>query len=173
MRIMIAIRCLGPQGPPSWATQMATERILAWEEIAENYGDCLVLGNGSSIAISPTFEYRSLLQAAKARGHISRSVDAVFREFQTSDFEYVLHILRTARRVNRSLNINDHATAQTYTRTQAALVRTVRDIHPSYDDVSPHFPSIAEFIRGFSLILSLNYDLILYWSFMWANSDNP
>ncbi|WP_219953218.1 DUF4917 family protein [Dickeya zeae] len=41
--------------------------ISPWEEIAENYGCTILLGNGASISVSPSFSYGSLLQHATER----------------------------------------------------------------------------------------------------------
>ncbi|MBI5842383.1 MAG: DUF4917 family protein [Chloroflexi bacterium] len=59
-----------------------------------------------------------------------------------------------------------------YRLTRNSLIRIVQKIHPERKEVKKYFPRIAEFIRSFSTIVSLNYDLILYWARMWAIEDN-
>ena len=41
--------------------------VTEWADIADNYKDTLVLGNGASIAVDPRFAYGSLLQVARER----------------------------------------------------------------------------------------------------------
>lgn len=65
----------------------------------------LLLGNGASIAVSPTFGYGSLLSHARGAGTLKEDVQRLFDFFGTSDFELVLRIVWQTSNVNRSLQI--------------------------------------------------------------------
>lgn len=45
-----------------WRRLMPHE-IKQWNELADNYGDTALLGNGASIAVSKSFLYGSLLES--------------------------------------------------------------------------------------------------------------
>lgn len=145
--------------------------ILQWAEIQENFqGGALLLGNGASMAVHPTFGYASLREAAQATGHLTQAVDEVFTSFGTDDFELVLRHLWQASLVNHALQVAPGKVEDAYRQVRAALIATVRDVHIPYDDASAHFEAIYTFMRGFKTVLSLNYDLIVYWSMMAGNN---
>ena len=84
--------------------------------------------------------------------------------FRTSDFELILRLVWQASNVNRSLQIPDNRTHQAYLNVRECLIQAVRDVHPAYDLVSGHLPSMYQFLRGFDTVISLNYDLLVYWT---------
>jgi len=112
--------------------------ISPWEAISRNYGCTILLGNGASIAVSPSFSYGSLLRYAVEQRFLPEDAQRLFQFFQTNDFELVLRIVWQASNVNRSLQIQDHRTHAAYLSLRDCLIQTVRDIHPEYDQVSPH-----------------------------------
>lgn len=138
--------------------------IRPWGEIAENYGCAILLGNGASISVSPSFSYGSLLQHAAKRRLLSDDTQRLFEFFQTNDFELILRIVWQASNVNRSLRIPDERTHAAYVGLRDCLIQTVRDIHPDHDMASPYLPSIYQFLKQFKTVISLNYDLIVYWT---------
>lgn len=145
--------------------------ILQWAEIRDNYqGGALLLGNGASMAVHPGFGYASLRAAAEGADRITPEVAGVFAAFGSDDFELVLRRLWQATLVNRALGIEPGRVEEAYAQVRQALIATVRDIHISHGDTSPHFEAIYRFMQGFKTVLSLNYDLIVYWA-MRASED--
>lgn len=138
--------------------------IRPWNTIADNYGCTILLGNGASIAVSPTFSYESLLQHAAERHLLSEDSQRLFEFFQTDDFELILRIVWQASNVNRSLRIPDEQTYAAYVSLRDCLIQTVRDIHPEHGAVNVHLPSIYQFLKRFRTVISLNYDLVVYWA---------
>ncbi|PLC52877.1 DUF4917 domain-containing protein [Pollutimonas nitritireducens] len=138
--------------------------ILQWADISDNYGCTVLLGNGASIAVSRSFTYESLLGHAIERNLLPDDARQLFRFFRTEDFELILRIVWQATNVNRSLQIPDARTYDAYVRVRECLIQTVRDIHPEYDQVRDRLPSIYEFLKGFRTVISLNYDLVVYWA---------
>ncbi len=135
--------------------------LLKWQDIKADFDDCLLLGNGASIAIDSRFAYSSLLEEARNNRRITPTADRVFRQFQTNDFEYILNVLSITNSTNRALNVADRVTQRMYNIVRKTLIDIVRDVHPEERDISHYFPQIAPFLRHFSMIVSLNYDLIL------------
>lgn len=148
--------------------------ILQWNEIRDNYhGGALLLGNGASMAVHPKFGYSSLRTAAEEAEHITPEVSDVFTAFGTDDFELVLRRLWQARLVNQALQVEPKKAEkvdQAYTYVREALIATVRDTHITYDSALWHLETIYQFMQGFKTVLSLNYDLIVYWAMMAGNN---
>jgi hypothetical protein len=139
--------------------------IMQWAQIAANYHrGTIVLGNGASIAVSPSFGYGSLLDHAQERGLFTDDVNSLFQFFETSDFELILRLVWQASNVNRSLRIPDDRTHQAYLNVRECLIQAIRDVHPDYELVSSQLPSMYQFLKSFDTVLSLNYDLLVYWT---------
>ena len=83
----------------------------------------------------------------------------------------VLRLVWQANKVNSALDIPDQSTRQAYQHVRDCLINAVRSIHPEYCETEDQFPLIASFLNSFKTILSLNYDLTLYWVIMYANRE--
>lgn len=139
--------------------------IAQWTQIAPNYQrGTILLGNGASMAVSPSFGYGSLLEHAQRSGLLADDVYRLFRFFGTSDFELILRLVWQASNVNKSLEIPDHRTYQAYVNVRECLIQAVRNVHPEYDQVSSRLPSMYQFLKRFDTVISLNYDLLVYWT---------
>lgn len=138
--------------------------IQPWEKLAGAYRDTILLGNGASISVNPSFSYGSLLEHARANGLMSQDLQRLFDFFGTSDFELILRLVWQASNINRALRISDEQTHVAYRRVRDSLIQAVRNIHPEHDVVREHLPNIYHFLKSFSTVISLSYDLILYWA---------
>jgi hypothetical protein len=146
-------------------------KIQTWSEIEDKYTDTLLLGNGASMAIDPCFSYRSLKEAAAAAGLITSNIQSVFDYLKTQDFELVMNIISHTYHVNQALCVPDNVTLQAYNEVKTALVGAVRGKHTSFEEASVHLKPIATFMKRFHTVLSLNYDLIVYWAMMESKSQ--
>jgi hypothetical protein len=147
--------------------------IYQWSQIRDDFADTLLLGNGASIAVDECFNYRNLLQAARQDHLITSSVDAVFGYLKTTDFELVMNMLWHAYHINRALSVPDNLTQGAYRAIRDALIHAVRRHHAPYPKVEPHLPAMADFMKRFQTVLSLNYDLLVYWAMLRGNDDSP
>ncbi|AZE54508.1 hypothetical protein C4K03_2353 [Pseudomonas synxantha] len=145
--------------------------ILQWADIQNQFSDSLLLGNGASMAVHPDFGYGSLFETAQENGHITPAVARIFEQFGVNDFELVLRRLWQASLVTEALDIPHGRVHEAYTEVRDALISTVRDAHVSYDDALPHLRLIYPFMARFDTVISLNYDLIVYWSAMLGNRN--
>lgn len=143
-----------------------TYAIRQWLDIASNYRGTAILGNGASIAVSPSFSYGSLLGKASSSKLMASDVEQLFTFFKTTDFELILRIVWQASNVNRSLSIEDSRTRKAYLGVRECLIQSVQAIHPEFDQVREHLPAIYQFLKHFDTVASLNYDLIVYWALM-------
>jgi hypothetical protein len=144
--------------------------IVQWNDIKESYHQgSLLLGNGASIAVDRCFNYSSLYEKSIELGYITENVQAVFDKFDVNDFELVLRRLWQAKLVNEALNIPRGEVESAYEEVRQALISTVRDTHVSYDDARAHLEPIYTFMQEFDTVISLNYDLIVYWAAQYGN----
>lgn len=145
--------------------------IKTWGEIRHQFTDGLLLGNGASMAVHAGFGYASLFKAACDLGQVDEKVKKVFDSFDTNDFELVLRRLWQAKLVNEALEIPPGAVEDAYKLVRSALIGTVRATHVSHADAKPHLQLIYPFLTNFKTVVSLNYDLILYWAAMLGSND--
>ncbi len=146
-------------------------KIYKWGDIEGQFaGGSLLLGNGASIAVSTDFAYKTLYQAAKNNGFLTEPVQEVFDKFDVDDFELILRRLWQAKLVNEALDLHYGELEDAYVNVREALISTIREIHVSYEEAEPHLQHIALFAKQFKTVISLNYDLILYWAAMYENS---
>ncbi|EPQ9456933.1 DUF4917 family protein [Enterobacter cloacae complex sp. 2024EL-00711] len=137
--------------------------IKQWAEIEANYDDTLLLGNGASIAVNSDFAYRSLCQKLTELSSDGQ-LAALFELFDTQDFELILHRLWIATQVNQQLGVPENATTEGYKLLRNLLIQCVSQNHPEHYEISGVLAKIRSFIGKFKTILSLNYDLIVYWA---------
>ncbi len=148
-------------------------KIHNWGEIKNEFKkSTLLIGNGASIALDYSFSYNSLKSCAENNNEFDKDVLELFKEFQTDDFELILKLVWHAAIINKKLYVSDQKTRKAYENVRKALINTVRNIHSSYSYIEPHLPYLYEFTKKFKTIISLNYDLILYWIIMFGNNKN-
>lgn len=150
--------------------------IHAWSDIQADFTDTLLLGNGASIAVHSGFRYQNLYAEA-VRLEVLGDAAPVFQAFgrDVFDFELVLRRLWYARQVNEALKApagSVEIATEAYAKVRRALIDIVQATHVKYDNAAPHFDPIARFARRFRTVLSLNYDLILYWSMMYGQNED-
>ncbi len=145
--------------------------IFQWCDIRDQFTDGLLLGNGASRAVHAGFGYESLFKAACDLGRVDESVKKVFDSFDTDDFELVLRRLWQAKLVNEALDIPPGQVEAAYALVRRALIETVRATHVTHADAKSHLQLIYPFLKNFKTVVSLNYDLILYWAAMLGNND--
>jgi hypothetical protein len=148
-------------------------KIYEWKEIENIFrNSCILLGNGSSIAVYEKFSYCSLKDTLKNLS-LSKEEEYLFEYFNTNDFEQILKIIWQANNVNKILNVQDTKTREAYYKIRNALIEAVKEIHPKYSEIENNFLYISNFLKNFKIIVSLNYDLIIYWAMLYGNEKLP
>lgn len=145
-------------------------QIYDWSEIKSSFADTLVLGNGASRAVAETFDYNSLLEEADLASESRR----VFAALNTEDFEEVLHGLETAHRVAAAMHCKeDYLDRLRTTRDdiRKGLIGVVHDMHPTPSTVRRFLELMWQHMQTFRTVLSLNYDLLVYWSILLGNDE--
>lgn len=146
-------------------------------EASRNGKTHLLLGNGFSRAIfDNTFSYSSLLDQANFE-NCSPNVRPLFDKLGTTDFEAVVKSLEDSAKVLELYLPNQSSVVQTL-RTDASKLRetlaeTLAGNHPENpSEISEsQYTSCRTFLRRFDRILTLNYDLLLYWVLMKELND--
>jgi hypothetical protein len=148
--------------------------LTKWGDIEISDWDAVVLGNGASIAVDKRFSYSSLLEAARAGKLISEPGKQIFDYLQTKDFELVLRTLTHTSKINEVLGVQNPMVSDAYEGIRHALVEVVRQSHVAYDAAQPHLDAAGDFLSRFRTVISLNYDIFVYWAMIkWnAGHDN-
>lgn len=150
------------------------DRIQAWSEIANDFKDTLIVGNGGSIALSESFSYKNLYKLGVDRGEISSRTQEIFQKFSVNnDFEKVLRRLWAADFINQKFEVDKEEQKKVrkpYTDVRRALIKTVKDIHPDQEQLVEGLSNIRKFCEKFTNVFSLNYDLTLIWAIEASNN---
>lgn len=143
-----------------------------WGDIEISTWDAVVLGNGASIAVDERFSYSSLLKAASAAQLISQRSEQIFDYLETQDFELVLRMLTHASKINEMLGVQNPVVSTAYEDIRRALVHVVRKSHVAYDTAQAHLDTAGGFLSRFRTVISLSYDIFVYWAMIKWNADH-
>lgn len=152
--------------------------IRDWKQIESRYrGGSLILGNGASINVCSKFNYGSLFEQAEAKGFITDEIKAIFAKLESKDFEFILSNIATTKYICEKLGItfskeDGEKLNNSYNQVREALVKTVRESHPEHAEVEGELSKMANFMKNFRNVISLNYDLLVYWAMFKGNDDN-
>jgi hypothetical protein len=143
--------------------------IALWDVFRESTWDTLLLGNGASIAIHREFAYPTLHSVADAKGLLATTAP-IFAKLGTTDFEHVLLACWYAEHVNVALGTPSADISKAYAEVRTALIEAVHSVHPVHADVASDLQRVGAFASAFPTVVSLNYDLTLYWAMLLFNA---
>lgn len=140
----------------------------------------VLLGNGYSQACrSDIFSYGSLLENADF-SQLSKTSKNAFEVLGTTDFEVVIKLLMDSSKIVNLYSPNQVDLINTLrddsAKLKGLLVETIAKHHPSNPSVLSEleFKNGREFLRHFTNIYTLNYDLLMYWTLMHEfKNENP
>lgn len=139
-----------------------------WREIADRGWDTLLLGNGLSINVSPSFAYESLYSEADRRtggGWLTDSDRAVFEWLDTKNPEVVLGKLRDAIALAECLGQRKEPYRRCFRSIQGALGTAIRFVHPKRWEVPTRtLEAIKAELRSHRATFTTSYDLLVYWA---------
>ncbi len=154
--------------------EMPSPKILTYAQVrAETDGETrhLLLGNGFSISCRPKiFTYGQLFEQADF-SKLDRARRA-FEVLETRNFEQVIRALRSYEQLIDVYTPNDgevrEAAAADAAALREVLVTAVARSHPNrpHDISAAEYLSCRKFLRGYTSINTVNYDLLPYWSLM-------
>ncbi len=145
--------------------------IDTWANISTESWSAILLGNGASIAIHKEFAYPTLHSVADANGLLPTTAP-IFAKLGTTDFEHVLLACWYAEHVNAALGTPSADISRAYAEVRTALIEAVHSVHPVHADVAPDLQRVGAFASAFPTVVSLNYDLTLYWAMLLFNAAN-
>jgi hypothetical protein len=147
--------------------------LLPWPMVAREHAwSGLLIGNGASLVVWDKFKYGSLYDTARTSNRFHQLGPkelAIFKRFNTENFEEVLDRLSTTEIMNGILGIDSGYVQGHYTNVQNALFEAVYYVHPPDElkDLNIRvFREIREALACHDHVFSTNYDLISYWSIM-------
>lgn len=146
-------------------------KIDAWASLRDVNWQTLLLGNGASIAIHNEFAYPTLHSVADAKGLLATTAP-IFAKLGTTDFEHVLLACWYAEHVNVALGTPSADISAAYAEVRTALIQAVHSVHPVHADVAADLQRAGTFASSFPTVVSLNYDLTLYWAMLLFNAAN-
>jgi hypothetical protein len=140
--------------------------ITSWENISQDFANSdLLLGNGFSIALDNRFAYGSIYDCFLENLEITnRNLFTQLRdEFQTTNFETLLHSLKASYRINRTLNLSTTEIQEAGNHLKNGLISTIQEIHPRSNQVNwERLSEISRKLDVFNDIYTCNYDAFLY-----------
>ena len=143
--------------------------IDVWASLRDANWQTLLLGNGASIAIHNEFAYPTLHSVADAKGLLAATAP-IFAKLGTTDFEHVLLACWYAEHVNVALGTPSADISAAYAEVRTALIQAVHSVHPVHANVAADLQRAGTFASSFPTVVSLNYDLTLYWAMLLFNA---
>jgi Domain of unknown function (DUF4917) len=136
------------------------------EALKGNEKRSLLIGNGFSIAqAGGQFSYSSLLEKSGLQS--GSSIRNLFGALTTVDFELVMRALQDAAKVEDAYGEPARATlfSADAEAVREALIHAVKEVHPgiSFDIPEKQRNQCGAFLKNFSNVFTVNYDLLLYW----------
>lgn len=151
-------------------------KLLTFQKALEFSSDCtkrhLLTGNGFSIACrNNIFRYDSLFDQADF-AKLNVNVKKVFEILNTKDFEIVMRSLNNASKILKVYS-PDNVSLITQIDNDASelknvLINAIANSHPDNPSeiLETEYQACKQFLQHFSNYYTLNYDLLLYWTFM-------
>jgi len=153
-----------PQWYEPWVSTPTLDGSLrTWPDVVRRHPwGALLIGNGLSINVWPSFAYRSLFDEADRSG----LTDTDRQLFDgTRNFERALSDLTTTMRVGRLLGVDIDPVLARYRSIQVALGHAIRAVHPNRSNVPDGaLKAIRAALLNYEWIFTTNYDLVLYWA---------
>jgi hypothetical protein len=136
--------------------------IYSWADLESEFKNSnILLGNGFSRSLADTFNYESLF--AEFLSKCPSEYKNIFEMFDTNNFEKIMVKLTYAIYVNELFGKHEPKIEQAAKILQDGLIKTIGDIHPKSEAIYwNRLETIANKIRFFNDIYTLNYDLFIY-----------
>lgn len=138
----------------------------------------LLTGNGFSIACRKNiFRYDSLFEQADFK-KLNPDVLKIFEYLKTKDFELVMKHLHYASDILKIYDPKNFRLIQQLdddaNELKNVLVNAIANSHPENPSeiLDSEYDRCKEFLRNFNNCYTLNYDLLLYWTFMHFQETN-
>lgn len=142
-------------------------KLEKWSDISGKFSHSLLLGNGASISIHPELSYTSLF--TKVHGKLDKRLLDLFNNLHTTNFEFILRQLLETHQTNVVLSIKENVTEDLYKQLRSSLIEVIRSVHPEYQSVEKQLLQAGKFLQHFKWVISLNYDLLVYWAMIKTN----
>src|SRR5258706_14883442 len=111
-------------------------KVYQWDEIKDSFkGADIFLGNGFSININSSLNYRSLFD--KFLSFLSLCEQSLFKKFNSTNFEGIQNKLLDATEVNAIFGKDNTEIDTTLRQLKCGLLNAIKDLHPNYSSIDP------------------------------------
>ncbi|MDP3269874.1 MAG: DUF4917 family protein [Legionella sp.] len=164
---------------------MGLKPTLTFEEAlnADGSDKSLLIGNGFSRSISNKFDYKTLFDLTKdpiimGDECLYQTVDHIFSDLETTDFEKVLAHLDVSHKIlcsyKKTLTLNNYINnlldkmQNDINQIKKIFIKIINYVHGDlYSQITPNTSiKLGNFLKNFNSIFTINYDLCLYWILM-------
>src|SRR5260221_13230763 len=111
-------------------------KIYHWNEIQDSFqGADILLGNGFSIKINESLNYRSLFD--KFLTYLEPTEHANFKKFNSTHFEGIQCKLTDAIEVSAIFGRVSQELEMAVQQLKSGLLRVIKDLHPNFSTIDP------------------------------------
>ena len=133
----------------------------------------LLLGNGfTQAAVGKSFSYSNLRKSINVGNlNVGQAIHQIFDYFGTDDFERIIQELLDADYIGSQYKLTAgqmKADAETLKNELIAAISTQHPDHPWDGITDKQYLRTKDFLKCFKELYSTNYDLLLYWAFLWG-----
>jgi len=148
---------------------MPDSEIKNWADIKENFQDAdILIGNGFSINLNPSFNYTSLFETFLQSLPIEKAT--IYKKMNNSNFESILKDFQKVARINKLFSIDYNPIKEALLEIRSGLVTAITTNHPTKVDIDKiRLLKIGKELSFFGDIFTLNYDLLLYHTILLMN----
>lgn len=137
-------------------------KVYHWNEIQDSFkGADIFLGNGFSININSSLNYKSLFE--KFLNYLNEGERAIFQKFNSTNFEGIQGRLANALDVNKLFNYETSEIEDALKLLKSGLLKAIKDLHPEFTKIDPQtLYQLSIELDWFENIFTTNYDIFLY-----------
>ncbi|SDX65646.1 DUF4917 family protein [Salimicrobium album] len=149
------------------------EKLVDYKDIKDSHRSYLLFGNGLAMSFSSEFGYKSLydlcsLEESSSGPMFSAEALQVFKDFDSTNFEWILYALDLTKKINETLYVDNDKTGEVYENIKHSLIKAVHRVHIGFDEIRRYqLERLGKIFASFNKgIFTTNYDLITYWALM-------
>src|SRR5690349_6135464 len=111
-------------------------KVYHWNEIQDSFkGADIFLGNGFSININSSLNYKSLFE--KFLSYLNERERTIFQKFNSTNFEGIQGFLANALDVNKIFNYETSEVEDALKLLKSGLLKAIKDLHPEFTKIDP------------------------------------
>lgn len=123
---------------------MSVHSVVDWSDLEGSHASqALLVGNGASINVTPSFNCDSLYDEAQRLHYLTSDDQRLFAKLAHTNFEQVLTSLSHAEAVERSLRRPADHLSERRESIRNALMQAIHGVHPFHGEAASALPGIG------------------------------